>query len=99
MSGSSLVHGNGSAGGTISGGASHFTGTVTNAATHIDMPTVDCPSGSYTVSTAIGLPCSGCSYTGSSGSLSVSGGHNINVPAIAGVDYYFNQITLAAARR
>ena len=96
MSGSSLVRGDGAAGGTISGGSSHFTGTMQNGASPVTMESIDCPggpSGAYTAASALPLPCAGCSYTGASGNLSVSGGHNINLPATQ--DYYFNQLSLS----
>ena len=93
MSGSSMVHGTAAASGTISGGSSHFTGTATAGATHTDMPNVDCPSSGYTSASQFGLPCTGCSYNASTGVLTVSGGHNVNLPATQ--DYLFHDIVLS----
>ena len=69
---------------------------MTPGAAHVDMDSVSCPggpSGAYTAASALPLPCSGCSYAGSSGALSVSGGHNINLAATQ--DYYFNSLSLS----
>ena len=95
MSGGSLVHGDGAAGGTISGGASHFTGSMITGAAHVNMPDVDCPVSGYSAAAALGC-LAGCSYNPLTGDLSVSGGDkNINLPAIDGVNYYFHDISLS----
>ncbi len=89
LTGSSLVHGDATAGDTVSD-PTHVTGSSTNGASPISLSNVTCPSGGYTPSVPSG---SGISYDPSTGDLTVSGnGKNLTLSSPG--TYYFHTVKL-----
>ena len=87
------VNGDATAGGTISGIAGcTITGTSTPDAPHVDLSSVDFPSGTYTASVPPGSPAMLVSYNSTTGNLTVGPGATLTLPAPG----YFKDVSVTA---